>query len=181
MLTVDAAVTVITWLALPVPNRSGSAVARPAVLDAGGEGDWRAEWDGDAGDGEAADDEPRAVDGPPAAVRAMDVARGAVVVALDADGLDADGLDGLAEHAVKAATTATPTTLTPAPTTLTQAPRAVRCRTPSGCHVTPIRMRGCAFGVSQRSRLISFVRAIATHPAVGVPSVTCRKKALPLP
>jgi hypothetical protein len=53
--------------------------------------------------------------------------------------------------------------------------------TRSGCHETPMRMRGCAEGVSQCINDTSFVCEIATHPAVGAPSVTCRKNALPAP
>lgn len=49
-----------------------------------------------------------------------------------------------------------------------------------GCHEwTPMRMRGCADGVSQRSRLITLLCATDTQPAVDEPSLTCRKNALP--
>ena len=44
-----------------------------------------------------------------------------------------------------------------------------------------MRMRGWADGVSQRMSVTSFDCAIATHPAVAYPSVTCRKNAEPAP
>lgn len=50
-----------------------------------------------------------------------------------------------------------------------------------GCHVTPMRILGWADGVSQRIRDVSLLCEMATQPAVDRPSVTCRKKALPLP
>jgi hypothetical protein len=54
-------------------------------------------------------------------------------------------------------------------------PRLIR----SACHAVPIRMRGCADGVSHRINPTSVVCGIATQPAVGAPSVTCRKNADP--
>ena len=45
----------------------------------------------------------------------------------------------------------------------------------------PIRIRGCRLGVSQRSSRVSWSLAIETQPAVGAPTVTCRKNALPAP
>jgi hypothetical protein len=41
-----------------------------------------------------------------------------------------------------------------------------------GCHATPMRMRGAAAGVSHCMIGTRLVCGIATHPAVGVPSVT---------
>jgi hypothetical protein len=52
---------------------------------------------------------------------------------------------------------------------------------PPGCQTTPMRMRGWADGVSHRMRLTSLDCGMATQPAVGAPSVTCRKNALPAP
>ena len=61
--------------------------------------------------------------------------------------------------------------------------RANRAGTRPACHDVPMRIRGCAVGVSQRMIEISFAWPIATHPAVGpVPrGCTCRKNALPAP
>jgi hypothetical protein len=56
-----------------------------------------------------------------------------------------------------------------------------RTNTPSGCHATPMRMRGCAVGVSHFMIVTSRACEIATQPAVARPSVTCRKNALPFP
>ena len=61
------------------------------------------------------------------------------------------------------------------------APPIRRNPTRSGCHETPMRMRGCAEGVSQRINDTSLVCGMDTHPAVALPSVTCRKNALPAP
>ena len=61
------------------------------------------------------------------------------------------------------------------------APTIRRQSTRSGCHATPIRMRGWAAGVSQRMSGTSVDCGIATQPAVADPSVTCRKNALPAP
>lgn len=49
------------------------------------------------------------------------------------------------------------------------------------CHNVPMRIRGCADGVSQRISETSFVCGIEMQPAVAEPSVTCRKNALPAP
>lgn len=53
--------------------------------------------------------------------------------------------------------------------------------TRSGSHATPIRMRGCSDGASHFMIATRFADGTATQPAVGLPSVTCRKKALPAP
>jgi hypothetical protein len=50
-----------------------------------------------------------------------------------------------------------------------------------GCHATPMRIRGCAAGVSHFMIETRCACEIATQPAVALPSVTCRKNALPLP
>ena len=59
--------------------------------------------------------------------------------------------------------------------------RAAGTNTGPGSHATPIRILGCAAGVSQRMIETKSASGIATHPAVAEPSVTCRKKALPAP
>ena len=69
-----------------------------------------------------------------------------------------------------------------APSSIAQDPRRAAHLdrlTPPECHVTPMRIRGCAAGVSQRMIVTRFDEGIDTHPAVAFPSVTCRKKALP--
>ena len=48
-------------------------------------------------------------------------------------------------------------------------------------YTTPIRMRGWVLGASHRNVLMTLVWGMATQPAVGCPSVTCRKNALPAP
>jgi peptidoglycan/LPS O-acetylase OafA/YrhL len=52
---------------------------------------------------------------------------------------------------------------------------------PPGRYATPIRMRGLALGTSQRSTLTRSSDRIDTQPAVGSPTETCRKNALPAP
>jgi len=52
---------------------------------------------------------------------------------------------------------------------------------PPGCHATPMRIRGCADGVSHCMIETRSLCGIATQPAVALPSVTCRKNALPAP
>ena len=44
-----------------------------------------------------------------------------------------------------------------------------------------MRMRGLAVGVSHRMIVVRLVWGMETQPAVGVPLVTWRKKALPAP
>jgi hypothetical protein len=66
----------------------------------------------------------------------------------------------------------------PAVHTVINAALRVRPTRPD-CHVTPIKIRGCADGVSQRMIVMRFDCGMETQPAVGPPSVTCRKKALP--
>lgn len=56
-----------------------------------------------------------------------------------------------------------------------------RTRTPLACHVTPMRMRGWAVGVSHRMIDTSVLCGIEMQPAVAEPSLTCRKNALPAP
>ena len=46
---------------------------------------------------------------------------------------------------------------------------------------TPMRIRGCCDGSSQRRIRTSWSRSIDTQPCVGSPTVTCRKNALPAP
>lgn len=53
--------------------------------------------------------------------------------------------------------------------------------TPPGCHATPMRILGCAAGVSHLMIETRLACGIPMQPAVAEPSVTCRKKALPLP
>ncbi|MDT4939257.1 MAG: hypothetical protein QOG80_2928 [Pseudonocardiales bacterium] len=56
-----------------------------------------------------------------------------------------------------------------------------RTRTRPGCHVTPMRIRGWVVGASHCISATRLLSGMATHPAVGWPSVTCRNTALPAP
>ena len=50
-----------------------------------------------------------------------------------------------------------------------------------GSHEMPMRIRGCVEGASQLMIETRLACGIATQPAVALPSVTCRKNALPAP
>jgi hypothetical protein len=54
-------------------------------------------------------------------------------------------------------------------------------RTRPGCHEKPMRIRGWVDGASHRMIVTRLLIGIETQPAVGLPSVTCRKNALPPP
>lgn len=106
-----------------------------------------------------------------AIVGALNVVLGRVLagvlaaVLLDADGCEAPELQ--------------PARISGAASSSTNRRKSTNTR--SGCHATPIRIRGWVAGVSQRMIDTSVLCGMATQPAVAVPSVTCRKNALPAP
>lgn len=175
VLPVEVAATVITCVASAVAKRSGNAwdeaaerladaVARCTVLDGAGV---RAARVGvvDVGDVRGAAEDVSTGDG----VGGAEV----VVAAAGTEGVrDELELAGSALPEQAASTDAmTSAAANRAPVRL----QLIR----SACHAVPIRMRGCADGVSHRMRLTRVVCGIATQPAVGAPSVTWRKNADP--
>jgi hypothetical protein len=162
VLPIDGATTVITWVAVPVDSPSG----RPGRAAGGAD-----RVDGGAG----------CVEGGTGWVGMRRGGRDADVVGLAAVLLVVAGrlVTGGPDAPWPARTEAHALRLTSAAPTSAQ--RRKRTDTPSGCHATPMRMRGWVAGVSHLMTGVSRLCAIATQPAVARPSVTCRKNALPRP
>jgi hypothetical protein len=173
VLAVDAATTVITCVAAPVLKCSGNDAA--CGSGAGG-----------VGVGVAARGVGRSADA--SGIADVDAGRGRGVV-LDAVGTDDDDLGvtaavvGSAADPLEQAAAHQASTTTPAICSLIaySQSRAARPAAPDRSYGMPINIRGCAVGCSQRISRTSFHCGIATQPAVAVPSVTCRKNALPAP
>ncbi len=163
VLPVERAVTVITWVALPVGNANGNRwdAARGAFrVGDGGGGDDDRRMDA-RGRVLVTDDDVGAV------VGAVVVVVGVVTVRVGTElGLPGGLEDEQPPTRIKTLSTAMPIRAAPIG---------------PGCHATPMRILGWVEGRSQRMSDTSFDCEIDMHPAVGPPSVTCRKNALPLP
>ena len=159
VLAVDAAVTVTTWRAEAVGYVSGSPARAGATVVAG-----LTRATGATG---ATDFDVWGADGLGlgAAELVGAVLLGAVLLVVSCARVGV-----VAEQAVTAMAMA-----------MTNGKRKDRPSTRLGCHAVPMRMRGWVAGFSQRMIVTRLLIGIATQPAVGVPSVTCRKNALPAP
>jgi hypothetical protein len=168
VLPVDGATTVSTRVAVPVPYASGSAGGRGVVVTGGGGGTGRLEVA--AGVRGVERGVPAGLLLRVAAVELGDVAGMEVLLGVDGAALRAAGWLPAELHAARVSSERA-----------TRMARRGATSTRPGCHATPMRMRGWAAGVSHRMIDTSVLCGIATHPAVGPPSVTCRKNALPAP
>ncbi|MDT4921299.1 MAG: hypothetical protein QOI15_2201 [Pseudonocardiales bacterium] len=171
VLDADGATAVITCLASPVRNGSGS----------------RAPFGGGGGTpGRNVERLPVGVAGSPEGRRGADCVGAGEPAAGDDDdagGDDAGGSGVLApvQAAGSIATTAMIAGIRRHAPTPPPCHARKRCAAGDRVQPTPMRMRGWAPGFSQRISRTSFACRMATQPAVAYPSVTCRKNALPLP
>lgn len=168
VLPVDGATTVITRVAEPVLYGSGRPAAAAVVLGGGGGAGWLVV--GLVVRGGGAVWVRFGLVGA-AIVGALNVVFGVVLGGvLTGALLDAAGSEALEVQPARINSDARGSTN-----------RRKSTNTRSGCHATPIRIRGWAAGVSHRMIDASVLCGTATQPAVARPSVTCRKNALPAP
>ncbi|MDT4891706.1 MAG: hypothetical protein QOE97_741 [Pseudonocardiales bacterium] len=95
---------------------------------------------------------------------------------VDAAGELAGGVDGVAATGLPACVEVHAVSITSAPAVTA---RTKRTGTGPECHATPMRILGWVAGVSHCMIDTRLPCGIATQPAVGPPSVTCRKNAEP--